>query len=397
MLPQTIRLAAVLGLLSCVGPFAIDMILPAMPALAADFGSDVGTAQITLTAFFMAFGLSQLFWGPWSDAVGRKFPLYVGLTIFAIGSLACAFAPSMTLLIAARFLQGIGAAVVMVLPRAIIRDTSTGNDATRLMATVMLVISVSPMLAPLFGSAVIAFAGWHWIFIILAIAAIASMTLTATMLPETLKDSDKVPVNLANMLAGTKTLLSSKQFMGLTFIGGFGMASFFVFIASASFVYTQQYGLTPTQFSIAFAINAIGFFGASQLAAGFGERFGMKTVIAYASAGFALFTVALFLFTLAGFNSLYVLVFMLICSNSCLGLIIPSTMVMALDDHGAIAGLASSIGGTLQMLAGSAMIALLSPFFDGTSLPMTAAISVCGVAAFVLSRLVLSSAVRVPA
>jgi MFS transporter, DHA1 family, multidrug resistance protein len=191
------------------------------------------------------------------------------------------------------------------------------------------------------------------------------------------------------MMAGTKTLFSSKTFMGLTFIGGFGMASFFVFIASASFVYTQQYGLTPTQFSIAFAINAIGFFGASQLAANFGERFGMKTVIAYASAGFAFFTVGLFLLTLAGFNSLYLLIFMLICSNACLGLIIPSAMVMSLDDHGEIAGLASSIGGTLQMLAGSAMIALVSPFFDGTSLPMTAAIAACGVGAFVLSRLVL--------
>jgi MFS transporter, DHA1 family, multidrug resistance protein len=281
---------------------------------------------------------------------------------------------------------------VMVLPRAIIRDTTTGNDATRLMATVMLVISVSPMLAPLFGSAVIAFAGWHWIFIILAIAAIASILLTATMLPETLKDHDKVPVNFANMVAGTKTLFSSKTFMGLTFIGGFGMASFFVFIASASFVYTQQYGLTPTQFSIAFAINAIGFFGASQLAANFGERFGMKTVIAYASAGFAVSTVSLFLLTLAGFTSLYLLIFMLICGNACLGLIIPSTMVLALDDHGEIAGLASSVGGTLQMLAGSAMIALVSPFFDGTSLPMTAAIAVCGICAFLLSRLVLSGA-----
>ena len=155
MSPQTFRLAAVLGLLSCVGPFAIDMILPAMPTLAAEFGATVGSAQITLTAFFLAFGVSQLVWGPWSDAVGRKLPLYVGLTIFAVGSLACAFAPSMNWLIAARFLQGIGAAVVMVLPRAIIRDTTTGNDATRLMATVMLVISVSPMLAPLFGSAVI--------------------------------------------------------------------------------------------------------------------------------------------------------------------------------------------------------------------------------------------------
>ena len=143
----------------------------------------------------------------WSDAVGRKLPLYVGLIIFAIGSIACAFAPSMNWLIAARFLQGIGAAVVMVLPRAIIRDTTTGNDATRLMATVMLVISVSPMLAPLFGSAVIAFASWQWIFIILAIAAVASIILTATMLPETLKAADKVPVNFANMVAGTKTLM----------------------------------------------------------------------------------------------------------------------------------------------------------------------------------------------
>ena len=218
--------------------------------------------------------------------------------------------------------------------------------------------------------------------IILAIAAIASIVLTATLLPETLKNENKVPVNFGNMVAGSKTLFSSKSFMSLTFIGGFGMASFFVFIASASFVYTQQYGLTPTQFSIAFAINAIGFFGASQLAANFGERFGMKTVIAYASSGFAVFTIGLFLLTLAGFTSLYVLIAMLIGANACLGLIIPSTMVMAMDDHGDIAGLASSIGGTLQMLAGSAMIALLSPFFDGTSLPMTAAIALCGLCAF---------------
>ncbi|NJR13528.1 MAG: multidrug effflux MFS transporter [Phyllobacteriaceae bacterium] len=397
MSPQTVRLAIVLGTLSCVGPFAIDMMLPAMPALAASFSADVGTAQMTITAFFLAFGVSQLFWGPWSDAVGRKLPLYVGLAVFIVGSIACALAPSMNTLIAARFVQGLGAAVVMVLPRAIIRDVLTGTEATRLMAMVMLVISVSPMLAPLFGSGVIALADWRWIFAVLAIAGVASITLTATMLPETLKAADKVPVNFANMLAGTKTLFSSPGFMGLTFIGGFGMASFFVFIASASFVYTQQYGLTPTQFSIAFAINAIGFFGASQLAAGFGERFGMRNVVAWASAGFAVFTIGLFLLTWAGFDSLYLLIAMLIGGNACLGLIIPSTMVMALDDHGDIAGLASSIGGTLQMLAGSAMVTLAAPFFDGTSLPMTAAIALCGVCAFTLSRLLLSRRIRAAA
>lgn len=389
MSPQTIRLAAVLGLLSCVGPFAIDMMLPAMPAIAAGLNSDVASAQMTLSSFFLAFGVSQLFWGPWSDAVGRRKPLLIGVALFTLASIACAFAPTMTALIAARFFQGLGAAVVMVVPRAVIRDTFTGTDATRLMALVMLVISISPMLAPLCGSAVIALAGWQWIFIVLAFAGAASIALTLTMLPETLKPEQAVPVNVANLFSGAKTLLASRAFMGLTFVGGFGMASFFVFIASASFVYTGQYGLTPTQFSLAFAANAIGFFGASQFAAGLGERFGMRSVIAWAAAGFALFTVSLLALTLAGFTGLPLLIGMLIASNACLGLIIPSTMVMALDAHGEIAGLASSIGGTLQMLAGSAMIALVSPFFDGTSLPMVSAIALCGLASFTLSRFVL--------
>jgi MFS transporter, DHA1 family, multidrug resistance protein len=390
MSPQIIRLAIVLGLLSCVGPFAIDMMLPAMPAMAASFGSTPAAAQATISSFFLAFGVSQLFWGPWSDAVGRKKPIFVGVSLFVLASIACAFAPTMQMLIIARFFQGLGAAVVMVVPRAIIRDTLTGTDATRLMALVMLVISVSPMLAPLFGSAVIAYTSWHWIFGVLTIAGLASLALTATMLPETLKPQDAVPVNVANMVAGTKTLFASKSFMGLTFIGGFGMASFFVFIASASFVYSNQFGLTPTQFSIAFAVNAIGFFGASQFAASLGEKYGMRTVVQWAAAGFALCTISLLALTLLFGASLYVIIIMLLLSNACLGLIIPSTMVMALDQHGEIAGLASSIGGTLQMLAGTLMVTLASPFFDSTALPMVTTIAACGVIAFLLSRFVLA-------
>jgi MFS transporter, DHA1 family, multidrug resistance protein len=390
MSPQIIRLAIVLGLLSCVGPFAIDMMLPAMPAIAASFSAEAAAAQWTISAFFLAFGLSQLFWGPWSDAVGRRKPIFFGVSLFTLASIACAFAPSLEWLIVARFVQGIGAAVVMVVPRAIIRDTLTGTDATRLMALVMLVISVSPMLAPLLGSGVIAFASWHWIFGVLAIAGLASLTLTATMLPETLKAADAVPVNLANMVAGTKTLFSSKSFLGLTFIGGFGMASFFVFIAYASFVYTSQFGLTPTQFSIAFAINAIGFFASSQFAATLGERHGMPSVVKWAVAGFAASTITLLILTLTGLTTLPVLIGMLLLSNACLGLVIPSTMVMALDEHGEIAGLASSIGGTLQMLAGTLMTGLTAPFFDSTARPMVITIAVCGALAFVLSRIVLS-------
>jgi MFS transporter, DHA1 family, multidrug resistance protein len=384
-----VRSAVILGLLSCVGPFAIDMYLPALPAVAADLDASISSVQVTLTAFFIAFGVSQLVYGPAADWYGRKPPLYVGLVIFIIGSLACAFAPSIGWLTAARFVQGVGAAAVMVIPRAIIRDMHTGTRATRLMALVMLVISVSPMLAPLAGSGIIKVWDWRAIFVLLMAAGAASLLLTAFLQPETLKAEERVPIEPRTLLAGSKTLLSDPYFMGLTFIGGFGMASFFVFIASASFVYTKQYGLTPTGFSIAFAINAIGFFGASQMAAGLGERIGMARVVTGATAGFLFFTALLFALVFAGYGSLYVVVALLLCANACQGLVIPPVMVMALDPHGDIAGLASSLGGTLQMLAGSLMIALASPFFDGTALPMVTAIMLCALCAFALARLVL--------
>ena len=385
-----IRSAVILGLLSCVGPFAIDMYLPALPAVASSLNASIASVQATFTAFFIAFGVSQLVYGPAADCYGRKPPLYVGLVIFIIGSLACAFAPSIGWLTVARFVQGIGAAAVMVIPRAVIRDMHTGTEATRLMALVMLVISVSPMLAPLAGSGLISIWDWRSIFLALMAAGAASLLLTAFLQPETLKPEDRVPISARALFAGSKTLLTDPHFMGLTFIGGFGMASFFVFIASASFVYSGQYGLSPTGFSIAFAVNAIGFFGASQMAAGLGERFGMARIVSGATAGFLFFTALLAALVMAGFGSLYVVVGLLLCANACQGLVIPPVMIMALDPHGDIAGLASSLGGTLQMLAGSLMIALASPFFDGTALPMVTAITLCAACAFVLARLVLA-------
>lgn len=389
MTESLLRPALVLGLLSCVGPFAIDMYLPAMPAIGADLGASVPAMQGTITAYFIAFGLAQLIYGPWADQAGRKLPIYVGVSVFLVGSLICTLAGSVEALSAGRFIQGLGGAAVMVIPRAIIRDMYTGHAATRLMAAIMLVISVSPMLAPLAGSGLIAVADWRAIFGVLAAAAVVSLLMTRFLLEETLPKEDRQPVAARALLAGAKVLFRDPLFLGLTFIGGFGMASFFVFIASASFVYTEAFGLSPTGFSLAFALNAIGFFAASQLAAGFGLRFGAPRVIAWATAGFAFWTVALLGLGLLGVANLWVTLAGLFLANACLGLVIPTTMVMALDEHGDIAGLASSLGGTLQMLAGGAMIAATGPFFDGTVVPMLAAIALCGVASFVLARLVL--------
>lgn len=383
------RSAVILGLLCCIGPFSIDMYLPAMPAIARDLGSNATGVQATLSVYFLAFGLAQLVYGPLADMYGRKPPLYGGLALFMAGTIGCALAPSINWLIAFRFLQGVGGAAVMVVPRAIVRDLHTGPQATRLMALIMLVISVSPMLAPLVGSGLVAISGWRLIFVALVVATIASFLITLFGLPETLKPEDREPVDLSHLLAGSRTLLTSSAFMGLTFVGGFGMASFFVFLAAASFVYTGWYGLTPTQFSLAFAANAAGFFTASQFAATLGERFGMARTVLAATVGFAATALALLAATLFADPSLPFLMFMLIVANSFLGLVIPTSMVMALDEHGHIAGLASSLGGTLQMMAGAAMIALSGPFLDGTPRPMVTAIALCAALALVVALSVL--------
>ncbi len=380
-----LRAAIVLGLLSAVGPFAIDMYLPALPNIATSLSTDAAMVQWTLTAYFAAFGISQLVYGPVADQVGRKAPLYVGLAIFTAGSIGCAMAPSIGTLIAFRCLQGIGGAVLMVVPRAIIRDLHTGPAATRLMALVMLVISVSPMLAPLAGSGLIALGDWRMIFWVLCIAAGISLLVTRYALPETLAPADRVPVNIGNLIRGGRTLLRDPVFMGLTLIGGFGFASFMVFIASAAFVYTDQFGLTPTGFSLAFAFNAVGFFAASQAAGPLGERLGAVPVMRVAIVGFAVFTFALVGMTALFGGNLFVIIGFLFCANACLGLIIPTTMVMALDAHGTIAGLASSLGGTLQMLVGGVMVATTGLFFDGTALPMVGAIALCAVLALALA------------
>jgi MFS transporter, DHA1 family, multidrug resistance protein len=373
------RTAVILGLLSAIGPFSIDMYLPAMPDIGADLGASVAQVQLTLTMYFLAFGLSQLVYGPMADAYGRKPPIFLGISIFVAGSIGCALAPSVGWLIAFRFVQGLGGAAVMVIPRAIIRDMHTGAEATRMMAITMLVTSVSPMLAPLAGSGVLAFASWRGIFWVLVAAAGVSLLLAAFALPETLAKEDRVPVNVRHLSRSAGVLFRDPVFMGLTFVGGFAIASFFVFIASASFVYTAEFGLTPTGFSIAFAVNAIGFFAASQFADVLGARFGMVPVMRWAMYGFAGCALVNLGLTIAGLGSLYAIVLFLFLWNIGLGLVIPATMVMALEDHGDIAGLASSLGGTLQMVAGGVMISLAAPFFDSTALPMLGAIALSAV------------------
>jgi MFS transporter, DHA1 family, multidrug resistance protein len=386
------KMALILGSLSWIGPFAIDMYLPAMPIIAADLNASVAASQATLMAFFISFGISQLFYGAASDVFGRKPPLYVGLSIFAVASLGCAFSPTISWLIGMRFVQGLGAAAMMSIPRAVIRDCYAGNEATRLMSTVMLIIAVSPMFAPLLGSAVMMPFGWRAVFVTVAAASLVGFLMTTFALKETLPPEKRAPfnmLNMLNMLRAFGTLLSNVKFMALTFIGAMGMASFFAFLATSSFLYMDYFGLSSFQYSLAFAVNALGFFSASQLAANFEKRYGAIVVIKWAVAGFCTSACTLFVMVYLGFDSFRLLVVMLVCTYAFLGLVLPTSMVLALEDHGPIAGTASALGGTLQMMTGAAAIAVVSAATTITPMLLVTTIAFCALVAVGLSLLAL--------
>lgn len=385
------RPALVLGLLSCIGPFAIDMYLPAMPVIGSDLGVSPQVVQGTITAYFAAFGIAQMFYGPWADHSGRKMPLYAGIAMFVLGTILCLSAQSATGLIAGRFVQGLGGAALGVVPRAIVRDMFTGAQATRMMAAIMLVFSVSPMLAPLAGSALLTVTGWRGIFAALLVAAMASLALLAFAQPETLAPENRRAFSLKFVLKGCGELLRDRAFLLLTFIGAFGFGSFFIFLAAAPFAYQEGYGLSANQFSLAFAVNAMAFIGASQGASRASLRFGTIKVLKAASLLFAFGTCGLFGLSLLGLAPLAVCMIGLALGNAGLGLILPTTMVLALDDQGDKAGLASSLGGTLQMLTGGVMVAALGPWLGSDPQPMIGGIAFAALVTLVLTLLVRKS------
>ena len=365
-----LRIALILGLLSAIGPFAIDMYLPALPAIGHSLGAEVGAVQWSLTAFFLALGCGQLLYGPVSDMLGRKPPLYFGLGLFTLASVGCALATNIETLVALRFVQGLGAAAGMAIPRAVVRDLHTGHEAARMMSLLMLVFSVSPILAPLVGSGVIAVSGWRGAFWVVALAAVAGLALVYGMLGETRPASARVESSLRSALRAYGLLLRDAHYLGLVFIGGCAMSGFFVYLASSPFVLINHYGLTPTQYSLAFSFNAIAFIGASQFTGALGARFGLVRVVTAAASASGVVMLALLGYYLAGGDRLGVLIALYFIASAFMGLVIPTTSVLALEEHGAIAGTASALLGTLQMLSGAAAMGIVGLFANGEPLPM---------------------------
>jgi DHA1 family bicyclomycin/chloramphenicol resistance-like MFS transporter len=387
--PRFFGIALVLGLLSAIGPFAIDMYLPALPAIGASLHADIGAVQASLMVFFIALGAGQLIYGPLSDMLGRKTPLYFGLALFALASVGCALATDVHTLVALRFIEGLGAAAGMAIPRAVVRDLHTGTDAARLMSLLMLVFSISPILAPLAGSVAIALAGWRSVFWTVALCAVAGMILMATSLRETRPPADRIDAGLGSAFAAYAKLLRDRQYLGLTFTGAFAMAGFFTYLANSSFVMIDHYGLSPTMYSLAFGINAAAFFAASQLNGALGDRFGLAAVAKGAVTACGVTLSALLLYFMSGGDHLSVLIVLNFIATGFMGLVIPTTGVLALEEHGANAGTASALMGTLQMLTGAVFMAVIGLFSDGKPLPMVAGMAAGALASMVLAWMTL--------
>lgn len=386
MSSSLLRYAIVLGLLTAIGPFAIDMYLPALPEIGRSLGAGTEAVQASLMAFFISLGVGQLVFGPLSDMFGRKLPLYLGLAVFVAASIGCAFAPDIETLVAFRFVQGLGACAGMVIPRAVVRDLHTGTEAARLMSLLMLVFSVSPILAPLGGSFVIEAAGWRGVFWVVTVLAALGIVMLTLFLTETRPRHHRVDSSILGALRAYRSLLTDWQFLGLTFIGAFGIASFFAYLANSSFILIEHYGLSPRLYSVFFSINAVSFIGVSQCTGWLAGRFGLGRIVRIAVTGYAAAMVVLLAVTAAGVDQLAVLAALLFIGYGFLGLVIPTTSVLALENHGAVAGTASALMGTLQFVTGAVVIAVIGPFFDGTSLPMVAGITGCAVIAFALAQ-----------
>jgi DHA1 family bicyclomycin/chloramphenicol resistance-like MFS transporter len=386
-----LRTAAVLGLLSAIGPFAIDMYLPALPSIGQSLGATMGAVQASLMVFFIALGLGQLVYGPASDMLGRKAPLYFSLTLFAFGSVGCALATDVQTLILLRFIQGLGASAGMVIPRAVVRDMHTGVDAARLMSMLMLVFSVSPILAPLAGSFLIEFFGWRSVFWAVTVIAVVGLVILFTSLQETRPAAQRAGSSVRGALKAYGELLRDAHFLGLVFIGAFGMASFFSFLANSPFVMIDHYGLSPRQYSMAFAVNAASFIGVSQFTGKLASRFGLIKLVKFSVGGYAAVMTLLLLQNLWGVDRLDVLIVLMLIGFGFLGLVIPTASVLALEAHGAIAGTASALLGTLQFLTGALVMAVVGQFVDGSARPMVIGIALCSLVALAIARVTLRS------
>lgn len=380
-------LTAVLGALGALGPLSIDMYLPALPRIATDLRISAGATQLSLMGFFAGLMVGQLVFGPISDRIGRKPVIYAGLLQFIAASACCALAGTAAALTGWRFAQGLGGSIGTAISLAIVRDLHTGRAAARVIAMMMIVQGLAPVLAPMLGTAVLSIASWRWIFLTLALFGAACMLAVAFTLPETRQPALRQKSHPLAIMRNYLQLLASRHYIAYAATLSFAMAGFFAYLSGSAFVFMSLYGLSPGAYSALVGGNAVGLVASGQIAPRLMHRVAPQTLMKAALCLYAAASILLFVLEFsgrAGFAWMTVLLFVIITA---MAFVLPLSSVMAMEHYGHIAGAASALLGALRFGAGALASFLLSLAADGTALPMTAAIALCGTGAWFVAVL----------
>lgn len=364
-----------LGGLSSFGPLALDLYLPALPQLTADLRATEAAGQLSLSVCMIGLALGQLLVGPFTDRVGRRVPLLVGVGLFAVTAALCAAAPSIELLLALRLLSGLAGGAGLVIARAMVRDLYDGALAARMFALLMLVSNIAPVVAPLLGGLVLRVADWRGVFLVLAAVGVVLLGAALTQ-AETLPADRRRTGGLRVVATVLRDVVRDRRFIVPAVVQGIGVCGMFVYIAMASFVLQGTYGLDPQGFAIVFGVNAVAIVLVGRLSAQLVGRVGPRRLLAAGVVVALLAAVAMLVGVLLS-RSVWALLPPLLVLVSCTGVIMPNATALALADQGRAAGTASAVIGLLQF----AFAAIVPPLASlGGVTPLVMAITILATA-----------------
>jgi len=374
----------ILGLLSAIGPFSIDLYLPAFDNIAQDFNTNVENVQLSLTSFFIGIAFGQMIYGPLLDKYGRKKPLLVGLGIYVIASILCAFTRDINHLILLRFLQALGSCGGMVGARAMVTDYYSSREAARVFSLLMLVIGVSPILAPSIGAFMLQHLDWHYIFIFLTILAAVILLGTKFLLPESYAGNKELSLKPKSILSNFWQVLSNNTFISYCLIGSISSAGTYAYLAGSSFIMQTLFGLSKSQYGLAFAFIASAMIIATQINRWLLKKHSSAKISMIANIWQAVIGVCMVIalsLNLLTFPTLLILIFLFLFGY---GFIFPNTSAIALSPFKGLAGSASALLGCIQMAIGALASAVVSLLHNSTAWPMLSVMAFGAVASLIL-------------
>jgi DHA1 family bicyclomycin/chloramphenicol resistance-like MFS transporter len=365
----------VLGALMGFTSLSTDVYLPAMPQMQRDVHGDV---ELTITGFLVGFALAQLAWGPISDRIGRRIPLFIGMLFFAVGSIGCALSDNIQQIVLWRIVQAFGACTGPMLARAMVRDLYGQTEAARMLSTLTIVMAIAPIIGPLLGGQMLTISSWHGIFWLLA-AIGALMFLAIALLPETRGPDRRSNTSLWAAFADYRGLLRNRAFLRPTLSVTFFYMGVYAFIAGSPFVYIRYFGVLPQLYGWLFGLNIAGVMALSFVNRSLVRRFSLEVLLRRATAVGAIsmsLGVVLAVMHIGGLTGVIAPVFVFMTMN---GIVAASATAAALEDVPEIAGSASALIGSLQYGSGIVSSALLAWLADGTPRTMIWIMGICAV------------------